>query len=278
MNDLRIEDARWAPVDIGKTWEKTWKTFTNAPVPWILGALAYIVVLFVLLIIYMVGLSALATTTSASGSMYDPAAQPVDSGAPGVGFFIFMFVMIVLFALWGVLFSININRCAAIAVNGGELKVSSFFKFERFGSLFGLMFAVALIVGVGYVLCIIPGLFAFAFLFFAPFAFFAMQNPSIGGAMRASVDMLKRNPGPTILAILFVQVISAVGQMVIFGAVVTMPLAAIFSTVAFRSSVTGDVNGFGTPGYGGGFGPGPFGGPGAPGGPGGFGPVGGGFG
>ncbi|WJZ03520.1 hypothetical protein [Corynebacterium freiburgense] len=240
MNDLRIEDARWAPVDIGKTLEKSWKTFMNAPVPWVLAALIYLVIFLVLFGIYFIGIFSLANTSPQSGGIYDPAAQPAASSSAGIGFFIFIAVIFSLVFFVILLQSVATYRCAAMAFNGQPIKVSSFFNFGGAGLPILTFFVVGLIIGIGYMLCFIPGIVAAIYLFFAYPAVLNMQNPTLQGALKASIAMFKANPGPTFLAMLFCVVINSVGQAVVFGTIIAVPLCALFSTLAFRSSVTGE--------------------------------------
>lgn len=266
MNDLRIEQAHWAPADINKTWDATWKKFSSSPVPWIVSSLIYTCIFVVLMVVYFIGVFALANTSPESGSLYDPAAPPATDAAPGIGFFVFIALIMIAFFVVAIMWMANVYRCATHAVLGGELTIGSFFKFERVGGFFVIGLLVGLATFIGTLLCIIPGYIVAIFLGFAQVAFFNIQQPSVGNVFKASIEMVKRNPLASILVLLFCQVIAAVGQLVVFGAVITVPLAALFTTYAFRGSVLGDPVGFGAggpaghTGFGGPAGPAGFGG------------------
>ncbi|MDO5076231.1 hypothetical protein [Corynebacterium sp.] len=241
MNDLRLEEARWAPIDIGAVFNKSWSKFTSNPVPWILSSLIYCGIYFVLFAVYMIGVVSVASTSPESGSLYDPAAPPSNSAAPGIGFVLLMGFIIVAMMGTAFVWSANMYRCAALAINGEQLTVRSFFSGEGLGKYFVVNLCVGLVVVLGTFLCILPGFVAAFVLGFVPAAVFTIQQPSVSSTFKASIEMVKRNPGPAILALLMVQVINAVGQMVIVGIVVTLPLTALFTTYALRNSMIGSL-------------------------------------
>jgi uncharacterized membrane protein len=107
------------------------------------------------------------------------------------------------------------------------------FTSDRWGEWFVFSFVFGLMVGIGLILCIIPGLFVLAFFGMAPF-FFLDRGMNLADSLSASREAASRGYAvPVILAIIvgFLGVI-ACG----IGALVTAPAAYIAVAFLYRGA------------------------------------------
>jgi uncharacterized membrane protein len=130
---------------------------------------------------------------------------------------------------------IAIYRVALQITAGEPADIGKAFTYDRWGEwiLFSIVFG--LMVGIGLVLCIIPGLFVLAFFGLAPF-FFLDQNMSLGQALTASREVTSSNglAFPVLLSIVvgFLGVIACC-----IGVLVTAPIAYVAVAFLYRYAV-----------------------------------------
>ncbi|MDT5247552.1 MAG: hypothetical protein QOJ28_186, partial [Mycobacterium sp.] len=176
---------------------------------------------------------------------YDPSTGSY-SGDVGTSFFsvtsillmvAFVFAMVVLGAL---VQSAYLNGVLKVT-DGQPVEIGDFFKPRNLGQvlLAGLIFAV--LMAVGYVLCVLPALVVALFLMFTYF-FVIDRNLGAIDAIKASIDTVKNNFGPSILAFLVAGLIMLVGEFVCFiGIIVGLPVAQLFLAYAYRTLTGGQV-------------------------------------
>lgn len=117
---------------------------------------------------------------------------------------------------------------------GEDVRVQDVFSgFDRFGAalLTSLIFVV--VMSIGMMLLVLPGLFVIAAWGFALW-FVALRGDSSTEALASSWSLLKRHAGSVILVLLLMSVVNVVASSVVLAALLSTPLSAIFATLAFE--------------------------------------------
>ena len=147
-----------------------------------------------------------------------------------IGIFLFQ----VLGWVVGAIAALGIYKMALMLTDGQAPDIGKAFQFDRWGEWFGFSIVFGLIVGLGFVLCIIPGLVALAFFGLAPY-FFIDRGMTIGQALTASREAATSRgyAVPVFLSIL----VGAAGLIACgIGALVTAPAAYIAVAFLYRSA------------------------------------------
>ncbi len=130
--------------------------------------------------------------------------------------------------------SLGFYRVAAAAVRSQPVEFSDFFSgFKRFvpACLAGLI--IALFSGIGFVLCIIPGLLI-GILYMPAYLFIADGEDNFWNAMESSRTMVMNNFVQWLLVFLVLLVINFVGAIPCgLGLLVTGPLSAMVVVMAY---------------------------------------------
>jgi hypothetical protein len=125
-------------------------------------------------------------------------------------------------------------RAALTIVNGGRPDPGAVFSFENIGPFIVGAILYGLVVGVGFVLCIIPGLILGAMLGFWSFACVEQDLDGVS-ALRRSWELTRSNVGPTILFGLAYLGINIVGAILCgIGLLVTIPLSYVAAAHFYR--------------------------------------------
>ncbi|CAN5399726.1 hypothetical protein BH11ACT7_BH11ACT7_31340 [soil metagenome] len=125
--------------------------------------------------------------------------------------------------------------------NGQPVSIGSFFRPQRIGSFVVLSLLVGIITGIGYVLCVIPGLLASIFLLFSTIVMLD-RNLSPVEAMKASFGIAKSNFGQVFLAWLVALALVIVGALLCgVGLLVAIPVVVLFEVYAYRKLTGGGV-------------------------------------
>jgi uncharacterized membrane protein len=127
---------------------------------------------------------------------------------------------------------LGIYRVALMITAGEPADVGKAFQYDRIGEWIVFSFVFGVLVAVGLVLCLVPGLFFLAFFGLAPF-FFLDKGLSLGDALRASREAV-RSKGlafPILLSI----IVGVLGIVACFvGLFVTVPIAYIAVAYLYR--------------------------------------------
>jgi uncharacterized membrane protein len=125
-------------------------------------------------------------------------------------------------------------RAALDLTEGRSIDVGSIFSRIPFGPVLILAILTAVIEAVGFLLCILPGLVALLFLYFSTY-FLLDRNLSPVDAMKASVDLVRRNLGTALVWSIVAFVVTLVGVCLCFvGLLVTIPVATIGTAYTFK--------------------------------------------
>lgn len=125
-------------------------------------------------------------------------------------------------------------RAALTIVNGGKPDPSSVFSFDNIGPFLVGAIIYGLVVGVGFVLCIIPGLIIGALLGFWSFACVEQDLDGVS-AIKRSLELTRANFGQVLLfglAYIGVNIIGAILCGV--GLLVTIPLSYVAAAHFYR--------------------------------------------
>ena len=126
-------------------------------------------------------------------------------------------------------------RMALKVTAGQEPEVADLFKADHFGSYLGAGILVGLMVGIGLVLCIVPGILAI--ILFGFFGFLVLDR-GVGAidSISGSFELTKANLGPLFVLGLAVVGLNLAGALVCgFGLLVTYPITIVALGYAYRS-------------------------------------------
>jgi uncharacterized membrane protein len=149
----------------------------------------------------------------------------------------------VLGAFISLVISLGLIRAALAILDGGRPSVEQLVSTKDIGPYIIASLLVALVVTVGLVLCIIPGLIAGFLLQFYGYAIIDRKSDSVTtapqssptGAMRASFEVAAANVGPLILLAVLCFLLNLAGALLcVVGLLVSVPVTAIAIAYAWR--------------------------------------------
>jgi uncharacterized membrane protein len=142
-------------------------------------------------------------------------------------------VMAVIFGVLAWLVTIGVYRAALKTSNGETPGFHNITSAENLGSYILVSILYALMVGIGLVLCILPGIVAIFLFQLAPF--YALDKGEGISAFGSSLRAITKNLGPAILMTLINLVAAFVGSF-FFGllVLVALPFSALFTVHLYR--------------------------------------------
>jgi uncharacterized membrane protein len=223
------------PFSVGDAFSWGWEKFTQNWSAIVIATLIYVVALGLIEIIFAVILRG-ALLNSTPSITVDTTNNTVTTSS-GAGWFaqlLFGALSIFVLLLVAAVVQSGIIHGALEIADGKRVEFIDFFKFEKIGAVIvgGLLVGIA--TGIGYLLCIIPGIIV---AFLTPFYLFFIldKNQSPVDAIMSSVRIVSQNVGAMILLILAVYVAYFVGALVcLVGLIVTMPVALLAMTFGYR--------------------------------------------
>jgi hypothetical protein len=130
--------------------------------------------------------------------------------------------------------AIGIYKTALMVTAGRTISIGEAFTYDRWGDWIVFSFVYGLMVGIGLVACLVPGLIVLAFFGMAPY-FFIDRGMSFGEALTASREAATSRGFA--LPVLIAVIVGAAGLVACFvGALVTMPAAYIAVAYLYRSA------------------------------------------
>ena len=223
----------------GVSW--AWNKFSKNAAPLLVATLAFAVVMVVVQSIIQGIASAVSpdrvTTYDTSDSGFEYSTSIALSGA---GLAVTIIGYIVTLIVGAAITSAFLGGALAIA-NGQPVTIGSFFKPQRIGSFVALSLMVGIITGIGYVLCVIPGLLASIFLLFSTIVMLD-RNLSPIDAIKTSFGIAKNNFVQVFLAWLVALALVIVGALLCgVGLLVALPVVVLFEVYAYRKLTGGGV-------------------------------------
>lgn len=216
-------------IDAMQVIQMAWRHFARQMAPWVLAMLTFLGIMIVAIVI----LAAVApkTTKVAAGGSSGYSMTEVTTFTPS-GWVIAVLIYAILIIV-GCIFTVNYYRNAVRVVQGESISVGDFYKVAGIGKPLGMYILYNLVVTVGLVLCIIPGIFAAIVFVFVPVA--AIMNPQlgVGDIFRHSYEALKTNPVQIILTGVLLYLISLVVSITIIGILFVAPLSYLAIVILY---------------------------------------------
>jgi len=188
-----------------------WEVFTRQWMPLCVAMLIVgLIVAVPMIVLYMVGMFAVIAGTGA-GAGGDPDTAAVLAVAMFGGMFGAMFVVMCLVMPF---FTGRLLRMALTAVRGGTPTVGDLFTGEmRYGSMLALMLLQGMLIGLGYMLFIVPGVILALGLYFSAYLVIDQRMGAVD-AMKASWKLTTGRKGEVFVVMLVFGLISAVSGMI----------------------------------------------------------------
>ncbi|MGC5025186.1 hypothetical protein ACLQ3K_10575 [Tsukamurella sp. DT100] len=221
------------PFNVGDAFSWAWNKFSKNAGSVLVAGLIYGVIFYV---VFGIGYSLLlGGMLASSDTTYDPTtntytADNVSLGASLGGSLLFALVIaIVQYLIHTALLSGLLDLA-----DGKEVTLGSFFKPRNTGSALVAALVVGLIVGVGTLLCVIPGLVA-AWLFMFVLVATIDRNLGLGDALRTSFETAKNNAGNSLLVWILTAIIMGI------CAFITLPIGLLVIVYTWRRLTGGQV-------------------------------------
>jgi uncharacterized membrane protein len=166
-----------------------------------------------------------------AGSQASSAAAPLSTFLIFGSFFLFGLVMLPLSAL----LVGGMHRAALKQLRGRQVEFSDLFSArDQYLPLLGAMLLIGLLVGIGSIVCVIPGFIVAALLFFT-LPLIIDRKLGVLEAMRVSSEMTKPNLLMFTLFAFVVQLIASAGMYACYiGLLATLPLLFTMTAAAYR--------------------------------------------
>ena len=178
---------------------------------WIFGPLVQMVVLSILYLL-------LVAVLAGSGTSIDALAKS-GSGSDALtgGLIAVMFLAIIAMFLVFIWAASTWYKAANKQVDTGMLEIKDFLSFKNVAGLMAVYVLSTLVISLGFILLIIPGLFATFFFTWMPAVKAARPELSVGETFGASIEVAKKNVGVTILVAVLIAVLYAVLSFTFVG-------------------------------------------------------------
>jgi uncharacterized membrane protein len=228
-------------VNIGEAFSWAWNKFSKNAAPLIVATLIYGVIVGVLYgIIYSVALLLAPDPVSYYDSSGSGFSYSYSAGFGAASIAVLVLGGLVLIVLIGAIQSAYLGALLDIA-NGEQVAIGSFFKPRNVGSVVLGALIVGVLVSIGYVLCVLPGLAVAIFTIFTTILI-VERNLAPIDAIKASIDIVKANFVQVLLVWLLFGVITTVGSLLCgIGLIVAVPVATLFLVYAYRKLSGGQV-------------------------------------
>lgn len=199
---------------------------------WIFGPLVQMVVVFILYLLMFAVLAGSGTSIDAlanSGSGSDAA---LTGGLIAV-MFLAIIAMFLVF-IWSIS---TWYKAANKQVDTGTLEITDFLSFKNVAGLMAVNVLSWLVISLGFVLLIIPGLFAAFFFTWMPAVKAVRPELSVGETFGASIEVAKKNVGVTILVVVLSAVLYAVLSFTLVGMFVYPALNTLILVLFVRRTL-----------------------------------------
>lgn len=199
---------------------------------WIFGPLVQMVVvliLYLLMFAVLAGSGASIDALANSGSGSDAA---LTGGLIAVMFLAFIAMFLVV--IWSVS---TWYKAANKQVDTGTLEITDFLSFKNVAGLMAVNVLSYLVITLGFILLVIPGLFAAFFFTWMPAVKAARPELSVGETFGASIEVAKKNVGVTILVLVLIAVLYAVLSFTIVGAILFPALNTLITVLFVRRTL-----------------------------------------
>ncbi len=224
-----MENTAGKQVRFGEWISEGWKMFTTQWKGWVMLSLGMFGAVIVPMMIYFIFIWVTMIATAGSGASSD---------ASSVGLFLIFassfLLMLVLLPL-SALLTAGMHKAALKQIRGGQVEFKDLFSArDRSLHVLGAVLLQGVLVALGGVLCVIPGLLVAGLLFFTV-PLIIDRKLGVIEAMKASAEMIKPNLVMFTLFALVVLLIAGVGEIAcLVGVLATLPLMFTMTAVAYR--------------------------------------------
>ncbi|MCZ9296421.1 hypothetical protein [Corynebacterium yonathiae] len=198
---------------------------------WIFGPLVQMVVVLILYLLMISVLAGSGTSIDAlanSGSGSDA----LTGGLIAVMFLAFIAMFLVL--IWAVS---TWYKAANKQVDTGMLEIKDFLSIKNVAGLMAVYVLSTLVISLGFILLIIPGLFAAFFFTWMPAVKAVRPELSVGETFGASIEVAKKNVGVTILVAVLIAVLYAVLSFTLVGMLIFPALNTLILVLFVRRTL-----------------------------------------
>ena len=198
---------------------------------WIFGPLVQIVILSILYLL-------LVAVLAGSGTSIDALAKS-GSGSDALtgGLIAVMFLAIIAMFLVFIWAASTWYKAANKQVDTGMLEIKDFLSFKNVAGLMAVYVLSTLVISLGFILLIIPGLFAAFFFTWMPAVKAVRPELSVGETFGASIEVAKKNVGVTILVVVLSAVLYAVLSFTLVGMFVYPALNTLILVLFVRRTL-----------------------------------------
>ena len=198
---------------------------------WIFGPLVQMVVLSILYLL-------LVAVLAGSGTSIDALAKS-GSGSDALtgGLIAVMFLAIIAMFLVFIWAASTWYKAANKQVDTGMLEIKDFLSFKNVAGLMAVYVLSTLVISLGFILLIIPGLFAAFFFTWMPAVKAVRPELSVGETFGASIEVAKKNVGVTILVVVLSVVLYAVLSFTLVGMFVYPALNTLILVLFVRRTL-----------------------------------------
>lgn len=198
---------------------------------WIFGPLVQMVVLSILYLL-------LVAVLAGSGTSIDALAKS-GSGSDALtgGLIAVMFLAIIAMFLVFIWAASTWYKAANKQVDTGVLEIKDFLSFKNVAGLMAVYVLSTLVLSLGFILLIIPGLFAAFFFTWMPAVKAVRPELSVGETFGASIEVAKKNVGVTILVVVLSAVLYAVLSFTLVGMFVYPALNTLILVLFVRRTL-----------------------------------------
>ena len=222
----------------GLSW--AWQKFTKNAVPLIVATLVFWLIGLLLSWVSQTVLQAVSPETLTAFDTADGVFETATPTLTGAGLAVMILSSIVQILVKGGIASAGYGGLLDIA-NGQPVSIGSFFRPRNIVAVIVASLIVDIVTIVGLFACILPGLAVFVFAWFSTVAIVDRNLSPIDG-IRASIDIVKKNFGSVLLAILTWAALHIVGALLCgVGLLVTIPVAYLFLVYTYRRLSGGSV-------------------------------------
>jgi uncharacterized membrane protein len=228
-------------VNVGEAFSWAWNKFSKNAVPLIVATLIYGVIVGVLYgIVYGVALLLAPDPVSYYDSYGSGFSYSYSAGFGAASIAVLVLGGLVVLVLIGAIQSAYVGTLLDIA-NGEQVEIGSFFKPRNVGSVVLGALIVGVLVLIGIVLCVLPGLAVAIFTIFTSILI-VERNLAPVDAIKTSIDIVKANFVQVLLACVIAGAISAVGYALCgIGLIVAAPVAALYFVYTYRKLTGGQI-------------------------------------
>jgi uncharacterized membrane protein len=220
------------PFSVGNAFSYGWTKFQQNVGTILVAALIYVVIIIALVVVWAILLGVILPKPK-----YTCDANLNCSYTGGLGFFGTLLFGALFAAIYFVLLYVaeaGLIRGALRIVDGQPLDIPTMFSFNNLGNIIVAAVLVGLGVGIGTLLCYIPGLI---FGFFAQWFLFFLVDRNMGAvdSIKASFSFVNKNLGTMVLIYLGVIICIIIGALLCgIGLIVAIPVALLAQSYAFR--------------------------------------------